>query len=173
MPPDRYQPHPFHPLLGSEFTQSLFGNLAERRFPGAGSLGAAVLAARLQKAVDRQLMKAKPLLVIVTLALGLSLVACSGPAATPASEAEVECAQSEPHPMAESIAEQYGLSPQQVMVWACDGEEFEDILLALETSKLTGRSVEELLQMKGEIGWDQAWVELGLFEDAPAVQGNP
>lgn len=120
-------------------------------------------------------MKAKPLLVIVTLALGLSLVACSGPAATPASEAEVEveCAQSEPHPMAESIAEQYGLSPQQVMVWACDGEEFEDILLALETSKLTGRSVEELLQIKGEIGWDQAWVELGLFEDAPAVQENP
>ena len=108
-------------------------------------------------------MKANLLLVILTLSLCLSLVACQGPTPTPADEAEVDCSQSEPHPMAESIAERYGITSELVMGWACDGQSFEDILLALETSMLSGRSVEELLAMKDDVGWDATWDKIGLY----------
>jgi hypothetical protein len=112
-------------------------------------------------------MKANLLLVILALTLCLSPVACRGAKPAPAGNSEVDCSQSEPHPMAVGIADRYGISADLVMSWACDGQPFEDILLALETSKLSGRSVEELLAMKDDVGWDETWSRIGLYPQTP------
>lgn len=116
-----------------------------------------------------------PLVCLAAILLGCSSTAA--PAETPAPTAqyapetpapteeyvpEVDCSQEEIQPIIESIAEQFGVSYDQVMAWACNGEALEDILLALQTSELTQRSPEELLKMKDEAGWDALWESLGL-----------
>lgn len=54
------------------------------------------------------------------------------------------------------------------MEWTCQGESFDDILLALQTSQISERSPEALLLRKGEIGWEALWQELDLAGPTPA-----
>lgn len=70
----------------------------------------------------------------------------------------------DPHPIAESIAEKFEITYEDVMTLFCEGESFEDILLALQTSELTDIDAETLLARKDEIGWDQVWKETGLVQ---------
>lgn len=71
------------------------------------------------------------------------------------------------HPVAAKIAEKYGVTYEQVMAWRCEGHfGFGQIVLALETSSLTGKSADELLNQHGEgHGWGQIWKENGLTKN--------
>lgn len=105
----------------------------------------------------------------------MALVACIRPAPapkpTPTVEAEVDCTQTEPNLIAQGIADRFAVSYDQVMAWACGGETFDDILLALQTSKLANRPAQELLEMKKKLGWDGVWETLGLVSQ-PAQPNN-
>jgi hypothetical protein len=62
-------------------------------------------------------------------------------------------------PIGQSIAEEYeSVSYDQVLTWFCNGAEFEDILVALETEAQTGTPAEEMLQMLTDgFSWDEIW----------------
>ncbi len=117
-------------------------------------------------------MRSKLCLAVVVLSLGLTLVACGdavpepapAPTATPAEvDVQADCSQSQTDSVAQGIADKFGVSYDQVMVWACNGETYDDILLALQTAKESGRAVDELFGMfKKEGSWDKVWETLGL-----------
>ena len=78
------------------------------------------------------------------------------------------CANAEPqHPVAAKIAEKYGVAYEQVMAWRCEAHfGFGEIVLALQTSALTGKTPEELLGQHGEgHAWGQIWKENGLTKN--------
>lgn len=77
-------------------------------------------------------------------------------------EEESYCAGEEDHAFAQGIANSYEVPYEDVIGYFCDGYLFEDILLALETSRQSDRSVEELLEWNLEINWIDIWEELGL-----------
>lgn len=79
------------------------------------------------------------------------------------SEKNINCTEYNPHPMGESIAEKFDTSYEDVMGWYCDGYAFEDILLALQTSQLTGESPDVLLEKLINQSWEEIWKELGLI----------
>ena len=79
------------------------------------------------------------------------------PAAEPTS-----CVSGDSHPLAEGIAEEFDVEFEQVIDWFCQGNTFDDILLALQTSDLTEEPPGELLAMLDEMSWDQIWDELGV-----------
>jgi hypothetical protein len=92
------------------------------------------------------------------------------PAATDADstpEAAPDCAGDDVRQMAVSIADDYPFSSGgEVMGWFCEGAEFEDILLALETEDLTGVPAEEMLEMLAEgLSWDEIWLVVGLTNE--------
>lgn len=62
------------------------------------------------------------------------------------------------------IADKFDLvSVNQVNAWFCDGAEFEDILLALETEELSGFTADDMLQLVAEgYTWDEIWDFVGL-----------
>jgi hypothetical protein len=62
-------------------------------------------------------------------------------------------------PIGQSIAEEYeSVSYDQVLTWFCNGAEFEDILVALETESQTGIPAEEMLQMLADgFSWEEIW----------------
>ena len=64
----------------------------------------------------------------------------------------------------QSIADDYEtVNYEQVMIWFCNGAEFEDILVALETETLTDRSADEMLKMLADgLIWDEIWQIAGL-----------
>lgn len=70
--------------------------------------------------------------------------------------------------MGESIAAKYEVRYAEVMAWFCGGTSFDDILLALETRKLTDTPVEALLERAEEVGWDQVWIEYEIVEEIEA-----
>lgn len=111
-------------------------------------------------------MKDRLHLLLLSVALVAALAACSsGPGPAPAATAvpEVDCTQQEPHPIAQSIAKEFGVTYEQVMAWACAGESFDDILLALQTGEIAQRSPSEVLALKKQTGdWDKVWASLGL-----------
>jgi hypothetical protein len=84
--------------------------------------------------------------------------------ASPAEAAGPNCLGDEVSPVGQSIAEDYEFtSYEQVMTWFCNGAEFEDILVALETESQTGTPAEELLQMAADgLTWDEIWQMIGL-----------
>lgn len=102
-------------------------------------------------------------LAMLTL-LAIGLVSCSGdvPVRTPDIQPSEVCPQPDPHPIGVSITEKFDVPYEEVMDWFCKGETFEDILLALETEELTGRTLEELFGMKGHKSWEDVWKELGI-----------
>lgn len=64
----------------------------------------------------------------------------------------------------ESIADEYeSASYEQIMTWFCNGAEFEDILIALETAEQTDTQVDEMLKMlANDFTWDEIWESIGL-----------
>ncbi len=76
---------------------------------------------------------------------------------------DIHCADPDPHPMGESIAEKFEVSYEQVMTWYCGGDAFSDILLALETTKLVeDQEVETLLERLENESWEEIWGDLGV-----------
>jgi len=87
--------------------------------------------------------------------------------ATPTAENDPpDCLGGEVSPIGESIAEDYEFTDYtEVISWFCDGAEFEDILVALETESQTGTPAEEMLQMLADgFTWDEIWQLVGLTE---------
>ena len=70
------------------------------------------------------------------------------------------------NPIGQSIAEDFDtVDYQQVIDWFCNGAEFEDILVALETETLTEISASDMLQMLAEgLTWDEIWQSIGLTD---------
>ena len=88
-------------------------------------------------------------------------------AATPLAETtSSDCLGGEVSPIGKSIAEDYDFtSYEEVITWFCNGAEFEDILVALETESQTGTPAEEMLQMLADgFTWDEIWQLTGLTE---------
>jgi hypothetical protein len=77
----------------------------------------------------------------------------------------VSCVETEPHPIGEQIARTHGVDYEEVMKLFCNGDTFDDILVAYQTSQQTGIPVAELLDMAARAGgWEPVWDELGLLE---------
>lgn len=78
-----------------------------------------------------------------------------------------DCLNGEVSSIGQSIADEYdSVDYDQVMVWFCNGAEFEDILVALETESQTGTPAEEMLQMLADgFTWDEIWRVIGLTEE--------
>lgn len=72
------------------------------------------------------------------------------------------CMDGETHPIGLSIAEKFDIPYEQVITWYCSDYEFEDILLALQTSKMTDAEPEVLLEQLRVKTWEQIWNELDL-----------
>jgi len=77
----------------------------------------------------------------------------------------VSCVETEPHPIGEQIAATYDVPYEEVMKLFCNGDTFDDILIAYQTRDLTGVGVGELLDRHAASGsWDAVWQELGLLD---------
>ena len=78
----------------------------------------------------------------------------------------VNCASEDINLIGQSIADPYPFTTvEEVMTWFCDGAEFEDILMALETEELNGTPAEEMLEMRVEgFSWDDIWLIVGFVE---------
>lgn len=107
-------------------------------------------------------MKNRVIFILIALPTLLLLVACSSNSPTLQAKVDINCTDTNPHPIGESIAVKFEVTYEQVMTWFCSGESFDDILLALQTSELVDQPADLLLQRKNEVGWDQVWSELGL-----------
>jgi hypothetical protein len=76
-----------------------------------------------------------------------------------------DCFATERHKVGEGIAATFEIPYEQVMTWFCQGSEFDDILLALQTSEGTGLPVEELLEKRaGGQSWEDIWKAIGLVD---------
>ena len=77
-----------------------------------------------------------------------------------------DCLGDEISPIGQSIADEYeSTSYEQVMTWFCNGAEFEDILVALETEAQTDTSADEMLKMVADgFTWDEIWQLVGLTD---------
>jgi hypothetical protein len=83
---------------------------------------------------------------------------------TTESALEIVCPGDEINPLGQSIADEYEFTNYaQVMTWFCDGAEFEDILVALETQAATDTPAGDMLQMLADgMSWDDIWQQVGL-----------
>jgi len=90
--------------------------------------------------------------------MALVLAEACGAQTTPVVEPE--------EPIAQDIADDYETaSYEQVITWFCDGAEFEDILVALETEAQTDTSAGEMLQMLADgFTWEEIWLLVGLTD---------
>ena len=86
---------------------------------------------------------------------------------TPTGTSGPDCDASEPNQIALGIVEEFeSTTYEQVMNWFCNGAEFENILLALQTEKQTAYPAEELLLMiAGDMTWEEIWLDIGLIEE--------
>jgi len=84
-----------------------------------------------------------------------------------AAQAVADCFEADPHPIGEAIAEDFDADYDEVMGWMCEGFSFEDILLALQTSELSGRPAGEILDETGSRSWSLIWQEAGLAPSSP------
>ena len=68
--------------------------------------------------------------------------------------------------LGQSIADRFEeASYDDVMTWFCNGAEFEDILLALQSAQQSDASVEEMLVMLADdFTWDEIWKLLGITQ---------
>jgi ActR/RegA family two-component response regulator len=78
----------------------------------------------------------------------------------------VNCARPEADKLGAAIARDYAFTnTEQVMGWFCNGAEFEDILVALETAEQTGVSAEDMLVMLAAgLTWEEIWQVVGLTD---------
>ena len=79
---------------------------------------------------------------------------------------EAECPGEGTNTIGQGIADEYEFtSYDEVMIWFCDGAEFEDILVALQTEELSDTPAEEMLVMLAEgLTWEDIWLVVGLIE---------
>jgi len=84
----------------------------------------------------------------------------------PVETAPSNCLGDEVSPIGQSIADDFDTaSYEQVMIWFCNGAEFEDILVALETEAVTDSSADEILQMLADgFTWEEIWLLIGFVE---------
>lgn len=85
--------------------------------------------------------------------------------ATPGIGSEAnDCLDGEVSPIGQSIAADYEFtSYDEIITWFCNGAEFEDILVALETESQTDTPAEEMLQMVADgFTWEEIWQLVGL-----------
>jgi hypothetical protein len=69
------------------------------------------------------------------------------------------------HPVGESIARTYEIPYSELINIYCEGYEFEEILLALETEEQSGLIIGEILKMRDEgLSWEEIWKELGIVD---------
>ena len=127
----------------------------------------------------------------LVLILALLLAACSQTADSPTAMPEIEtgngglanvndeplaptdtlgadCYGEDPHPIGQAIAEVYPdqTNYEQVMVWFCNGFEFEDIMTALQTAEETDYTANALLIMfESGKTWEEIWTLTGLIEE--------
>lgn len=71
------------------------------------------------------------------------------------------CTNPENQTMAKNISQTFDTSDGEVMEWHCDGYDFEDILIALETKIATGVPVDELLKKSQNQEWEEIWEDVG------------
>ncbi len=100
----------------------------------------------------------------------LSLIGSSDDDSEEFTEEEEEelayCVGVEPHPVAQRLAETYGVPYEDIMTWFCEGRYgLGEIMHALQTSDdEDGTIPEQILLRKTELGgWGQVWQELGLI----------
>jgi hypothetical protein len=79
---------------------------------------------------------------------------------------EAACPGEDINGIGQGIADEYEFSGyKEVMSWFCDGAEFEDILVALQTEDQTGVQAEEMLVMLAEgLSWEDIWLVVDLME---------
>lgn len=79
---------------------------------------------------------------------------------------EPECPGEGINTIGQGIADEYEFaSYEEVMAWFCDGAEFEDILVALQTEELSETPAEEMLVMLAEgFTWEDIWLVVDLME---------
>ena len=84
----------------------------------------------------------------------------------PVETATPNCLGDEISPIGQSIADEYETaSYDQVMTWFCNGAEFEDILVALETETQIDTSANEMIQMLADgFTWDEIWLITGFVD---------
>jgi hypothetical protein len=78
-----------------------------------------------------------------------------------------DCYGTEANEIGLGITENYeGTIYEQVMTWFCNGAEFEDILVALQTEQLSNVPAEEMLIMLADDWtWEEIWQVIGLTEE--------
>jgi PBP1b-binding outer membrane lipoprotein LpoB len=83
---------------------------------------------------------------------------------SPSENMATECPGPEINPIGESITADYSFTTyEQVMDWFCEGAEFENILVALETEALTDEPAGEMLQMIADgLTWEDVWILVDL-----------
>ena len=86
--------------------------------------------------------------------------------ASPVETTAPNCLGDQINPIGQSIANEYKSADyKQVMTWFCNGAEFEDILVALETEAQTDTTADEMLKMLADgFTWDDIWHLVGLTE---------
>ena len=84
------------------------------------------------------------------------------PIQTEADSTTNNCTALDPHPVAQSIEEKFDVSYDDIMGWYCGGSAFSDILLALETEKLSDVPVPDLLLKVKTQTWEEIWLDLGI-----------
>ena len=89
-------------------------------------------------------------------------VALEGSVGTPDENPDTNCSATNPHPLAEGMAETFEITYDEVMTLYCDGYAFSDILLALETSELVDQSPAALLARLRTRSWQDIWDEFGV-----------
>jgi len=79
----------------------------------------------------------------------------------------LECLNSEMSVLGKNISAQFEyVSFEQIMTWFCNGAEFEDILIALQTEKVTGQPAQGLLEMLvTDLTWDEIWQSIGYIDE--------
>ena len=94
--------------------------------------------------------------ITLVLILFLLLTACGA-------REEVTCRSEGQVKIGQSIADTFDVDTDRVMAWFCAGNEFEDILLALQTSQGLDLDPDALLKQKASgATWDEIWQEIGL-----------
>jgi hypothetical protein len=84
------------------------------------------------------------------------------------------CTQSEvPHPFGQRLAERYEVEYTTLQAWFCDGFGWGQVMLALQTGKITGEDPGELLKSRRSgLGWGDIWREKKLI-GRPEHAGPP
>lgn len=77
---------------------------------------------------------------------------------------DINCTETNPHPIGQGIAKTYQTSYEEVMTFFCTGVPFEDIGLAYQTAEIAKVDVKEVMTLWYDYdkNWDDVWTELGI-----------